>query len=74
MQRPTTPIFEEMTLLNFAQNYSMPNKTRSEPKSHKMKVVSVRPYCSPDPNGPNYEQFYCQHMPSSFSLAMSHRH
>ena len=59
LQRPTTPIFEEMTLLYFAQNYSMPNKTRSEPKSHKMKVVSVRPYCSPDPNGPNYEQ-YCQ--------------
>ena len=60
IQRPTTPIFEEMKLIHFAQNYSMPNATRTEPQRHKMKVVIVRPYCSPDPNGPKYEQ-YCQH-------------
>ena len=59
IQRPNTPIFEEMKLLHFAQNYSMPKVINSEPKRHKMKVVIVRPYCSPDPNGSKYEQ-YCQ--------------
>ena len=59
VHRPTTPIFAEMKLLHFAQNYSMPKDTGSEPTRHKMKVVSIRPYCSPDPNGPKYEQ-YCQ--------------
>ena len=56
---PTTPIFPEMKLLHFAQNYSMPKDAGSEPKRHKMKVVSIRPYGSPDPTGPKYEQ-YCQ--------------
>ena len=59
VHRPTTPIFAEMKLLHFTRNYSMPKDTGSEPKRHKMKVVSTRPYCSPDPNGPQYEQ-YCQ--------------
>ncbi len=48
-----------MTLLSFAQNYSMPKELGTAPKLHKMKVVGVRPYCSPDPDGPKYEQ-YCQ--------------
>ena len=48
-----------MTLLHFAQNYSLPKEPGTAPKKHKMKVVSVRPYYSPDPSGPNYEQ-YCQ--------------
>ena len=51
IQRLNTPIFEDMTLLHFAQNYSMPKVISSEPKRHKMKVVIVRPYSSPDPNG-----------------------
>ena len=59
IQRPKTPIFEKMKLLHFAQNYSMLKGTGSEPKHHRTKVVVVRPYCSTDPNGPNYEQ-YCQ--------------
>ena len=37
----------------------MPKELGSSPKHHKMKIVSVRPYCSPDPNGPKYEQ-YCR--------------
>ena len=37
----------------------MPKELVSTPKNHNMKIVSVRPYCSPDPNGPKYEQ-YCQ--------------
>ena len=28
------------------------------PKQQKMKIVSVRPYCSPDPNDSKYEQCY----------------
>ena len=60
MQRPTTTMFQDMTLLHFAQNYSMPKELGSEPKRHKTKVVIIRPYCSPDPSGPKYEQ-YCQY-------------
>ena len=48
-----------MTLLSFAQNYSMPKEVGTTPKYQKMKIVSVLPYCSPDPAGPKYEQ-YCQ--------------
>ena len=37
----------------------MPKEVGTTPKPHKMKIVGVRPYCSPDPDGPSYEQ-YCQ--------------
>ena len=37
----------------------MPKELGTTPKQHKTMVVSVRPYCSHDPNGLNYEQ-YCQ--------------
>ena len=60
VQRPTNTTFDGMKLLHFAQNYSMPKDLGSEPKRHKTKVVIVRPYCSPDPSGPKYEQ-YCQY-------------
>lgn len=59
IHRPVNQVFEGMTLLSFAQNYSMPNKLGTDPKHHKMKIVIARPYCSPDPNGPKYEQ-YCK--------------
>ena len=57
--RPNNEVFECMTLLSFAQNYSMPKELGTTPKHQKMKIVSVRPYCLPDPDGPKYEQ-YCQ--------------
>ena len=58
--RPVTPQFEEMTLLHFAQHYSMPKNVGEEPVARKkMVVVRVWPYCSPDTSGPQYEQ-YCQ--------------
>ncbi len=57
--RPSNATFEFMTLLHFSQQYTMPKELGSTPKHHKMKIVSVRPYCSFDPNGPKYEQ-YCQ--------------
>ena len=49
-----------MTLLTFARTYIMPKELSTEP-THRRKdiIVIVRPYCSPDPNGPNYEQ-YCR--------------
>ena len=59
VHRPSNATFEDMALLHFAQNYSMPRELGTAPKQHKMKILSVRPYCSPDPNGPKYEQ-YCQ--------------
>ena len=59
IQRPSNSVFEHMTLLHFVQNYSMPKEIGTVPKQHKMKIVGVRPYCSPDPGNPKYEQ-YCQ--------------
>ena len=59
LQRPSNPKFEGMSLLHFAQHYSMPKEVASKLKHQKMKVVITRPYSSPDPNGPKYEQ-YCK--------------
>ena len=57
--RPTTPRFRDMKLLQFAQQYTMPKELGSDPsRRRKDVVVIVRPYLSPEPNGPNYEQ-YC---------------
>ena len=58
--RPTTPSFNDITLLSFAQQYSMPKTAGAEPTRRRKKVVVVpRPYCSPDSSGPKYEQ-YCR--------------
>lgn len=60
VHRPSTSTFDDMTLLTFARMYIMPKELSTEP-THRRKdvIVVVRPYCSPDPNGPNYEQ-YCR--------------
>ncbi len=60
IRRPTTSQFRDMTILHFTQKYTMPKELGSDP-SHRRKevVVIVRPFCSPDPNGPKYEQ-YCR--------------
>lgn len=58
--RPSTPQFTSITLLEFARQYTMPRPPNTEPKRRTKKVVVIpRPYCSPDPDGPNYEQ-YCR--------------
>ena len=58
--RPSSPQFEPMTLLHFAQHFSNPRNCGSEPNPRQKKVVVVvRPYIPPDPNGPQYEQ-YCK--------------
>ena len=58
--RPTSSHFQSMTLLQFTQQYTMPKELGANP-NHRSKnvVVIARPFCSPDPNGPKYEQ-YCQ--------------
>jgi ATP-dependent DNA helicase PIF1 len=57
--RPITFQYNEMTLLHFAQIYTM-SQTDSEPKlRNKTVIVIVKPHYSPDPNGSNYEQ-YCR--------------
>ena len=61
MKRPSSAPFDEMTLLQFARQYSMPRTPGSVPSLRNKHVIIIpRPYCSPDPAGPNYEQ-YCRH-------------
>ena len=60
ISRPTTIQFENITLLQFVQDFTMRQECGLEPSKRRKKVVViVRPYCPPDPNGPKYEQ-YCQ--------------
>ena len=61
ISRPVTAQFQNMPLLHFVQHYTMPKETSTEPSKRRKKVVViVRPYCSPDPQGPKYEQYYQQ--------------
>lgn len=46
--------------LGQGQQYTIPRETNNKPPKRRKKVV--RPYCSPDPHGPKYEQ-YCQQKP-----------
>lgn len=60
IHRPSASPFSDMTLLTFARTYIMPKEISTGPTCRRKEViVVVRPYCSPDPNGPNYEQ-YCK--------------
>lgn len=55
---PATPVFNNMTLLEFTQSYHIPKELGAAPNKRNKKVVDItRPYCSPA--GPKYEQ-YCQ--------------
>ena len=61
MHRPTTQPFNHITLIEFARQYSMPKTLGSQPTRRSRRIIVIpRPYCSPDPAGPNYEQ-YCRH-------------
>ena len=58
--RPSTPTFNNMTIMEYAQQYTMPKDLGAQPNRRSKKVVVItRPYISPDPAGPKYEQ-YCQ--------------
>ena len=57
--RPAVPHLISITLLEFARQFTMPKELGAEPNRRRKKVVVIaRPYCSPDPAGPMYEQ-YC---------------
>ena len=56
ISRPTTRQFESCTLQHFAENYCIPHQGE-EPKPRIKKVVCF--HISPDPDGPNYEE-YCK--------------
>ena len=54
--RPATLAFNNITLLEFAQQYTMPKELGAQPNRRNKKVVVItRPYCPPDPAGPKYE-------------------
>ncbi len=58
--RPVTPEFANMTLLQFVQRFKTSRKVGEGLTCRKKHVVViVRPCISPDPQGPNYEQ-YCR--------------
>jgi hypothetical protein len=58
--RPTTPHMDGLTLMEFVQRYRTPKKAGIHPICRRKEVVViVRPFCSPDPQGPKYEQ-YCR--------------
>ena len=59
--RPTTAQFRDLSLLCYAQQYVTPKQLGSNPKHRKKDIiVVVRPYCSPDPSGPKFEQYFHQ--------------
>ena len=58
--RPSTTQFNTTTILDFTRQYTMPKELGDEPKKRSKEVIVItRPHCSPDPSGPNYEQ-YCR--------------
>ncbi len=59
LARPSTATFNTITILQYAQQYTMPKELGAQPNRRSKKViVTTRPHCSPDPAGPKYEQ-YC---------------
>jgi len=53
--RPSTPVFNDMTLFTFASTYSMPKQPSAEPtRRRKDVIVIVRPYCFSDHDAPTY--------------------
>lgn len=56
--RPDVPEFKEMSLLEFVQKYKIPKRIGSTLMPRNKEVIVIpRPYCSPDPQGPQYEQY-----------------
>ena len=55
--RPTTPQFNEMTLLHYVQQLTMPKQLGSNPSQRRKAVVVIAcPYFSPDLSSPKYEK------------------
>lgn len=68
MGQPESPYFNNMTLLEFAQQYSMPKTLGAQPTTRSRHIVVIaQPYVSSDPAGEMYEpyrrQSLMQHKP-----------
>ena len=60
--RPATTGFESLTLRQYVQKYRTPKQAGDTPVARRKEVVVIpRPYISPDPQGPRYEE-YCRQM------------
>ena len=58
--RQDTGDFNKLTLLEFVKQYKIPKKKGVAFVTRNKEVLVIpRPYCSPDPDGPLYEQ-YCR--------------
>ena len=58
--RPAMAEFQDLTILQFVERYRIPKRIGDNLVCRKKEVVViVRPYCSPDPESPKYEQ-YCR--------------
>ncbi len=61
--RPDTGDFNQITLLKFVEKYKIPKKKGDSIILRKKEVLVIpRPYCSSDPDGPNYEQYSKQQL------------
>ena len=59
--RPDSPLFNSMTLVTFMQECKVTKGDESRPERRtKEVVVIVRPFLSPDSDGPSYEQYCLQ--------------
>lgn len=58
--RPSTETFSDMSLLQFAQRYKIPQTLGSQPTLRNKNIIVIcRPYCPPNPESSTYEQ-YCR--------------
>ena len=62
---PDTCDFNKLTLLEFVEQYKIPKKkgVAFVPRNKEVPIIP-RPYCSPDPDGPQYEK-YCRQISSA---------
>ena len=59
--RPDTGEFNKLTLLEFVEQFKIPKKEGVAFVPRKKEVLVIpRPYCTPDPDGPQYEQYCIQ--------------
>ena len=60
--RPANSLLNTITLLEFARQFTISKDLGAEPNWRRKKVLVIaRPYCSPDPAGPKYEQYCIQY-------------
>ena len=74
LARPATPAFNNITLLEFAQQNTMLRELSAQPNRRNQEVVVITwPYCPPDTARPKYEQYCPPAYWSACSLFIIHR-